>query len=175
MNVLEVTGLVSVSDVCNILQRTEMINRIDDTIKKNIVELGRDGSIIKMRLKELTRGIEKTEQLLVKDYANKPRRVRQLISEIGFDDLLDTEGISKLLFNRSSDETAHPKGYRVLSRANLSEEDVNLITSNFKDLNNILNSGVEELNKILNNEEFARKFHEEIATLRENIMVGKKI
>jgi diadenylate cyclase len=109
LNVLEVTGLVSVSDLCNILQRIEMINRIDDTIRKSIVELGRDGSIIKMRLRELTRNTEKTEQLILKDYSAKPERLTNLLAEISFDDLLDVEGMSKLLFNKSSDEAIHPR------------------------------------------------------------------
>ncbi|MFH1711514.1 MAG: DNA integrity scanning diadenylate cyclase DisA, partial [Nanoarchaeota archaeon] len=175
LNVLEVTGLVSLSDVCNILQRTEMINRIDDTMRKSIVELGRDGSIVKMRLRELTRGIEKTEQFILKDYASNPDRARELISEISFDDLLDTEGIAKLLFNRSSDESAHPKGYRVLSRANLNEEDINLILSNLKDLNSVFSAGEKDFLKIFDNPDFAKSFQKELVTLRENIMVGKKI
>ncbi|MBU3913326.1 MAG: DNA integrity scanning diadenylate cyclase DisA [Nanoarchaeota archaeon] len=175
LNVLEVTGLVSISDVCNLLQRTEMINRVEDTIRKSIVELGRDGSIIKMRLKELTRGTEKTEQLILKDYVNNPERLRQLISDISFDDLLDTEGIAKLLFNRNSDESTHPRGHRVLSRTNLSEGDVNLILSNFKDLNSILGASANDFSKIFTSADFAASLQKELAVLRENIMVGKKI
>lgn len=175
LNVLEVTGLVSLSDVCNILQRTEMINRIEDSIRKSIVELGRDGSIVRMRLRELTRGIEKTAQLLARDYANKPERVRELVSEVSFDDLLDTEGISRLLFNRGSDEAVRPKGFRILSRTNLSENDINLVISNFEDLNGILGSSIEELAKIINNSELAERFQKELGSLKENIMVGKKI
>ncbi len=175
LNVLEVTGLVSLSDVCNILQRTEMIDRIEASIKKSIVELGKDANIIRMRLKELTRGIEKTAQFIVRDYTSKPEKVRELISDISFDDLLDTEGISKLLFNRNSEESVHPKGHRILSRIRINSEEMNLILSSFSDLNSILNSGTEELAKVFNNSEFAERFQRELAGLRENIMVGKKI
>lgn len=175
LNVLEVTGLVSVSDVCNILQRTEMINRIEDSIRKNIVELGRDGSIIKMRLRELTRGIEKTEQFIIKDYTNKPERVRELVSEIGFDDLLDTEGVSKLLFNRDLGESVKPKGFRLLSKSGLDEKEIELLVSNFKDLNGVLNSSNEELGKVFENPEFAERFQKDLGSLKDNIMVGKKI
>lgn len=175
LNVLEVTGLVSVSDLCNILQRIEMINRIDDTIRKSIVELGRDGSIIKMRLRELTRNTEKTEQMILKDYSNKPERLNQLLSEISFDDLLDVEGMSKLLFNKSSEEAVHPKGYRILSRTRASEQDVKSLVSGSKDLNGILSLGKEELMKVFSDADFAERFHKELGSLKENIMVGKKI
>lgn len=175
LNVLEVTNLVSVSDVCNILQRTEMIGRISENIRRSIVELGRDGSIIKMRLRELTRNIEKTEQFIVKDYASKIERVRQIISEISFDDLLDTENMSKLLFNRGSEEPIQARGYRLLSRTGLGEGDVQKLTDSFKDLNSVLNSDAEEIMRILGQQVDSKKFIKDLNTLKENIMVGKKI
>lgn len=175
LNVLEVTGLVSVSDICNVLQRTEMINRMGEMIKKNLVELGKEGSIVKMRLRELTKGIDKTEHLILKDYTFKPERVMNLISEVSFDDLIDTEGMSKLLFNKSSDETIQPKGYRFLKKTSLNESDINSFVVSFKNLNNILNLGIEDLSKILKDNDFVRQFQKEVVSLKESIMVGKKI
>lgn len=175
LNVLEVTGLVSISDVCNILQRTEMITRINDTIRKSIVELGKEGSIIKMRVRELTRNIEKTEQFILRDYGNKIDRIKQLISEVSFDDLLDTEGMSQLIFNRSSDEAVHPRGYRVLSRVGLGEQDVMNMITYFKDLNNVMTASREDLKKILREDDYVEDFLRELNNLKENIMVGKKI
>jgi len=174
-NVLEVTGLVSITDVCNILQRIEMINRINETIKKNIVELGKEGSIVKMRLRELARGLDKTEQFILKDYTNKPDRIKQIISDVSFDDLIDTSQMSKLLFNRSGDESVQPKGYRILSSTNLDENDINQLINNFKGINTIFNLNHEDFIKILGDEDFAKDFKNRLSSLRENIMVGKKI
>jgi diadenylate cyclase len=175
LNVLEVTGLVSLSDVCSILQRIEMINRIDDALKKSIVELGKEGNIIKMRLRELTRGIDKTEKMIMRDYSNRIERVKELITNISYDDLLDTEGMSKLLFNKDSNEAIRPKGFRILSRTKLSEGDIGSVINAHKDLNSIINLGEEELKRVLSDEEFAHSFIKELGILRENIMVGKKI
>jgi diadenylate cyclase len=175
LNVLEVTGLVSVSDVCSILQRSEMITRISDTIKKNLVELGREGNIVKMRLRELTREMDKTEQFIMKDYTNKLERTKELISAISFDDLIDTDGMSKLIFNRSSDENIQPRGYRFLKKTSLSEEDITSFILNFKNLNNLLNTGTEDLVKVLKDGDFAKQFQKDLSNLKEAIMVGKKI
>jgi len=175
LNVLEVTGLVSFSDVCNILQRTEMIIRIGELIRKSIVELGKEGNIVKMRLRELTKNVERTEQLILKDYSIKPERINELISGISFDDLIDTEGISKLLFNKASNEMIQPKGYRLLSRTNLAETDLQNFIEGFKNLNNILNLGIEDIKNVLKDEDFSQEFHKEMKNLRENVMVGKKI
>lgn len=175
LNVLEVTGLVSVSDVCSILQRIEMINRISDTIKKSIVELGKEGSIVKMRLRELTKGIDQTEQMILKDYIHKPGRLKQIISEISFDDLIDTAQISKLLFNKSSDESIQPGGYRFLSKTNLEEQDVDSLVSNFKNLNSILNLSNDDISKIFKDDDFAQDFRKKLSNLKENIMIGRKL
>ena len=175
LNVLEVTGLVSVSDVSSILQRTEMINRMGDMIKKSLVELGKEGSIVKMRLRELTRGIDKNAQLILKDYATKPERIVNLISEISFEDLIDTEGMSKLLFNKASDETIQPRGYRLLKKTRLGEPEISALIENFKNLNSITTLPLEELIKILKDESFSKQFQKDIQGLKENIMVGKKI
>lgn len=175
LNVLEVTGLVSVSDVCSILQRTEMINRISEMIKKSLVELGKEGSIVRMRLKELTRGTDKIEQFILKDYTQKPERIQDLVSGISFDDLIDTENMSKLLFNKSGDETIQPNGFRLMKKTSLGDNEINSLINNFKNLNNILNLSLEDLNKILLQEDFSKQFQKEIMSLKENIMVGKKI
>lgn len=175
LNILEVTGLVSVSDVCSILQRIEMINRISEMIKKSLVEVGKDGNVLKMRLRELTRNVDKTEQAIIKDYTNKYDRLKQLISQISFDDLIDTTEMSKLLFNKSGDDTIQPNGYRLLSRTNLDEADINALITNFKSLNNILNLSIEDYKNILKDGDFAQEFQKRLSNLKENIMVGKKI
>jgi diadenylate cyclase len=175
LNVLEVTGLVSFSDVCNLLQRTEMIIRIGELIRKSIIELGKEGNIVKMRLRELTKNVERTEQMILKDYSNKPERIKELISGISFDDLIDTEGISKLLFNKASNEMIQPKGYRLLSRTNLAEADLHNFIEGFKNLNNILNLSIEDIKNVLKDKDFSQEFQKEVKNLRENIMVGKKI
>lgn len=175
LNIMEVTGLVSVSDVCSLLQRIEMINRVNENIRKSIVELGKEGSIVKMRLRELTKNIDRTEQVILRDYTVKPHRIKQLLSEISFDDLIDIEGMSKLLFNRNNNDTIQPKGYRFLSKINLDEQNIKALINSFKNLNNLLSLSTEDLVKVVKDEEVARGLQKEIASLKENIMVGNKI
>ena len=152
-----------------------MISRIDDVIRKSIVELGKEGSIVKMRLKELTKDVNRAAQLVLKDYTHKPARINHLLSDIPFDDLIDTEGISKLLFNKNSDETIQPRGFRLLNKINLGEEKTEELINNLKGLNNLFNTGRSDLLAILKDEQVTDYFQEELNKLRENIMVGKRI
>src|SRR3989338_4218512 len=68
LNVLEISVLVVVSDVCSVLQRIEMIMRTAKMMDRYLIELGKEGGIIKMRLRELLRNIDKEKELILRDY-----------------------------------------------------------------------------------------------------------
>ncbi len=173
LNVLEVTNLVSVTDVCTILERMEMIRKMTNIINEYIVELGKDGIILRMRMRELTKGIEEREDFIIKDYIPRPSRVRPFFDSLNFDELLDLETIARVLFAKSPDASVVPKGYRLLNKTRLSKNETESLIKHFKNLEGIFNSDKEILNKIIG--ENIDNFMKELGTLREHIMVGKKI
>src|SRR3990167_1021232 len=68
MNILEMGGLVTINDVCNVLQRLEIIKRISSIVKRYLIELGKEGTVISMRLKELLGNLNNDEEMILKDY-----------------------------------------------------------------------------------------------------------
>ena len=85
LNILEMSELVSVSDVCNVIQRTEIISKISESIKRNFTELGREGNIMHMRYRELIRGVEKTESEIIRDYAILSLKRSKILLSSSFD------------------------------------------------------------------------------------------
>ncbi|MFA5855717.1 MAG: DNA integrity scanning diadenylate cyclase DisA [Candidatus Pacearchaeota archaeon] len=173
LNVLEVTGLVSVADVCTILERLEMIRKMSNIINEYIVELGKDGIIVRMRMREITKGIEEKEDVLIKDYVTRPARTRQFFDSLTFDELLDLEHIAEVLFGKSLETSISPKGFRLLSKTNLKKSEIDLLIKHFKNLDNIFNTGKDGLYKVM--KERTDDLKKELSSLREHIMVGKKI
>tara|TARA_Y100000034_G_scaffold95924_1_gene116640 strand:+ start:2576 stop:3643 length:1068 start_codon:yes stop_codon:yes gene_type:complete len=173
LNVLEVTSLVSIADICTILQRMEMIKKMANIINEYIVELGREGIIVRMRMREVTKGIDKEQELIIKDYVHNPHKVNDFFDNLSFEGLLDAENIARLLFGELSETRIMPKGYRILNKTSLNETEVNNLIGNFKDFEGILNSNEEKLKNVLKNH--AESFQQEIIKLKEQIMVGKKI
>ena len=53
LNILEFQDLTTVFDVVTAIQRTEMVMRIVEEIKRYILELGNEGRLISMQLNEL--------------------------------------------------------------------------------------------------------------------------
>jgi diadenylate cyclase len=173
LNVLEVTSLVSVSDVCNVLERLEMIRKMGAIINEYILELGKDGVIARMRLRELTKGIDEKEELIINDYISKPLRTIQFLDGLSFEGLLDVENLAKTIFGKSLDSSVTPKGIRILEKTHLSRQEIDLLIKHFKNLDEILNADAETLEKVL--KDSGENLQRELNTIREHIIVGKKI
>lgn len=173
LNILEVTNLVSIADISTILQRIEMIRKMADIINEYIVELGKDGIIVRMRMREVAKGIEKEKDLIIMDYIAEPEKVRNFFDNLSFEGLLDSENIARLLFGEPSEIRITPKGYRILSKTSLSDNELNNLIVNFKNFDGILNADTEELKSILKS--FTEGFQSELLKLKEQIMVGRKI
>lgn len=169
LNVLEISGLVVLSDVCSVLQRIEIMMRTARTIERYLVELGKEGIIIRMRLRELLKNVDKDRNLIIKDYGAK----KNTIDEFSFDDLLDTENIAQLLFSKSGEDKVYSKGYRILNKTNLDKKQIEKIISRFGNLSNVLEAEDKVLRKILGGQ--VEGFKKEISSLKEQIVMAKNI
>ncbi|MBS3093276.1 DNA integrity scanning diadenylate cyclase DisA [Candidatus Pacearchaeota archaeon] len=172
-NVLEITNLVSVADICRILQRIEIMKKMINIINELIIELGKEGIILRMRMREIVRGIEKEEDFLVKDYRIKLNRIRSFFDNLNFEEILDIDNIGLNLFKDSLDKEISPKGYRILNKTNLPKHDIELLIKNFNSLEGIFASEIEDLERILGVN--AHNFKKELNHLREQILVGKRV
>ncbi|HTY44202.1 MAG TPA: DNA integrity scanning diadenylate cyclase DisA [Patescibacteria group bacterium] len=176
LNILEVNNLVTVSDVCSVLQRIEMVNRVSSMMKRYVIELGKEGVIVSMRLREITKNLGKEENLLFRDYfGSKYIRAKTILESMNFDFLVETQNISRMLFNELHDRGISPRGVRILSKTNLVEKDIKLLTTSFKSLDQILSANEEDLMKIFKKREQINFFNEEIRGIKEKIVIGKKI
>ncbi len=175
LNVLEVTNLVTVSDVCSTIQRIEIILNIEDIIKKSLIELGREGLIIKMRLTELMKNIEQEKYLIIEDYFNeKSEKIVMLLNQIEFDDILDNKTLSEKLFQLTDEKHIHPQGKRILTKAGLHSTQIKSLIENFGSLSDIFNSDQESLNSIFSSD-FAKEISFKLKSIKEKIMLGKNI
>ncbi len=170
LNVLEISGLVVVSDVCSVLQRAEMIMRTAKMIDRYLIELGKEGVIIKMRLRELLKNIDREIEFILGDYGAD---TRDTLDEFSFDDLLETENIAHHLFLSSLDNKIQAKGHRILSKMNLGKIAVDKIINGFENLDSVLSADSEKLKGILGDD--SEIFQKEFSSLKEQIMMAKKI
>lgn len=174
LNILEMSELVSVSDICKVIQRTEIILKISESIKRSFTEIGKEGGIMHMRYRELLRGVARIESEILRDYATYSlKRSKTLLSNLTFDGLLDAESIARLIFEKPLEESTSPKGFRFLSHLTLSIKEISQMVKTFYNLENILKLNPIDFESTLRNR--SNTIYEEIRNLREQILNGKVV
>ena len=176
LNILEITNLTTMGDVCNVLQTLEIIRRISENVKRYLIELGKEGLIVSMRLKELTKNLNKEREAILRDYfGSKFFRMGEALKNMNFDFLIETPNILRVLFGELHDNPIPPKGMRILSKTNLLKKDIKILFKNFKTLDDIFNLDKQSLKPLFKNESFIDSLFNEIKNLKEKILMGKKI
>ena len=136
-----------------------MVMRIVEEIQRQIYELGEDGRLVRMQLEELIGGLEKEEELIIKDYIVQGKKevntgeVIESLSELSYEDLSKETVIAKLLgyenFDNYDEVGVYTKGYRILSKVPRMPSNIveNLINS-FKSFQHILAADIESLDEV---------------------------
>lgn len=175
LNMLEVSGIVTVLDVCKTIQKTEMMMRVSEMIKRYFTELGNLGTIMNLKYKELLRGVEKTYDNILRDYSLLPlKKSKALVANFNFDTLMELEIIAKLLLGKSIEEVTHPKGYRFLTYLQLDEEEISAVTKKFKSLEGFFEAPPEQLKEILKRKDIDT-LKNEANYLKEQMLAKKSI
>ena len=159
LNEYEFNDIVTLKNVIEAIQRAEMVMKIVEEIQRQIYELGDDGRLVKMQLEELIGGLEKEEELIIKDYLVKtrkkttPDKVIQKLEELSYEELTNDASIAKLLgyenFDNYDEVGVYTKGYRILNKVPRMPSNIveNLVDS-FKSFQHILAADIESLDDV---------------------------
>ncbi len=158
LSALEIENLVTLTDVVEVLQRTEMVVRIAKEIERNLVELGSDGRLVRLQLDELMSGIVDDRRMLIRDYFEGDSSFRveeamEALTDLDDEGLFNDEVVAKALHLASAgtdlDVTLRPRGHRLLSRLpRLAPAVADQIIEHFGTLEALLAASPEELGKI---------------------------
>jgi diadenylate cyclase len=145
LNFLEFANMVNLEDMALAVQRAEIISKITGIIQKYIIQLGEEGELMKMQLKELIKGVEDEELLVLKDYSKRELFTTKVeLNDLPIDKLVNLKSILETMgyFN---EETVKPKGYRVLSKTSLSKNEIEELVQRFSYFHRILETSPDEL------------------------------
>lgn len=155
LNILEFQDLTTIFDVVTVIQRTEMVMRIVEEIKRYILELGNEGRLISMQLNELIRYIERDGILLIRDYCKEDDDFNEIYKEIqklSSEELLDLDLISKVLgFSGPSlvDTLISPRGYRILFKIpRIPTNIIENLVKHFQELKNVIGATTDDLDQV---------------------------
>ena len=163
---LELRNFNSLNHAVKSIQKGRIINQITDEIQRYIVELGKEGILLKTRLKELLKGVEKETELIIKDYTKLDlKKSKTLLESLSYEELLDEDNILKALAYESTTISRNIKGWRIMSKTSLEEQEIAAIVKEAGSLGRAINSPVSFYKKFLS-EDKAAQIKEEIEQLK---------
>lgn len=152
---LEVEDLVTVRDLALVLQRTEVVVRIAEEIERSLVELGTDGRLVRLQLRELMMGVEDDRRRLVLDYFQPDAswNLEQAMATLGdleMEELLDAEAVAEALHLSGGandlDSAIQPRGYRMLAKVpRLPTQLINRLVDHFHTLDKLMRANPDDL------------------------------
>ena len=152
---LEIEDIVTRRDVVTLLQRAELVARISAEIEQYLTELGTDGRLVRLQLRELMGGVEDERRLVVRDYFQSDsswnlEQAIETLSDLPIDALLDAEEVVHALHlsvrDDDLDASIEPRGYRLLARIpRLPDHVADRLVQQFGSLDKLTRASVEEL------------------------------
>lgn len=154
LTMLEVTGLATYRPVVTLLQRTELVRRVGVAIEQEAITLGDEGGLMWVQLADMVRGVEHIREVTLLDYI-KPRRdsviakAAAALTELTGADLEDPSKVGKAVGLPDLDDTAIPRGFRLLAKVGRLPDHVREeLVSHFRGFERLLNASLGDLEEV---------------------------
>jgi diadenylate cyclase len=183
LSALEFENLVTLSDVCSVTQRAEMVERIAAEIRQYINELGTEGRLVSMQMEELMVDVEDEGYLILHDYIIDDNisaaSVKAEIATWDDDELLESILLVKVLGYPTTvtlDLSITTRGSRILRKIpRLPFPVVENLVKVFGNLQRILSATTDELDEVEGiGEVRARTIKDGLRRLREQILLDRR-
>ncbi len=169
LNKLEIRNQYNVKQAISVIQKGRLIQKIASDLKKYSIELGKESTLLKIRLKEITSGVERETDLIIKDYTKLDlKKSKFLLEELTYDEILDPENILTILGHEAYSIKESIKGWRILAKTSLTEAEIAQLTKEAGNLGKALHSNLSFLKTVFP-EEKAISLKEEIDKIKLDI------
>jgi diadenylate cyclase len=174
LTALEIEDRAAIGDIARVAQRLEMASRVTEEIAGYLVELGTDGGLLRLQLEELTAGMRREREWLLRDYDGAGHRARraaggaaapadpasgaprtagdQALAGLSADELIELPTVAEAIGLDASDgldQHASPLGYRLLSQIpRLPEAAADGLVAEFGSLQALLSATAQDLDRV---------------------------
>ena len=154
---LEFQNAVVLDDVLVVLQRAETTSRMAERIRRDCVELGSEGRLIRLQLEELVGAATDERRAIVLDYhlggAADVEAALEALGALSYQQLLEFDRLVELLgYDRALDPLDHsiaPRGHRVLANIpHLPEAVIRQVVDEFGSLETVVRASQREIEAV---------------------------
>lgn len=162
----ELQNYHSLHQALRLIQKGIIIQKIATEIQRLVIELGKEGSLLKVRIRELLKSIPEETDLTITDYTKLDlKKSRTLLKSLTYEEILDEENILKALAYESPLQQKPIKGWRVLKKTLLSDAEIANLVKEAGSLGKAINSNY-SFYKTLLGEERATLFKEDMERIK---------
>lgn len=184
LGILEFEELVTYHDILQVFHRLEMVLKIKNELITYLNELGIEGRLIRLQMKEILTDLEEEALLMIKDYAFdrnvKAIEVLHRLQGMSNTAVIEDAAILRLLGYNGYihlDEGKCPRGYRILHKIpRLPAIIIENLINCFNELPKILMASVQELDDVEGiGEVRARKIKEGLKLIKERLSTDRHL
>ncbi|HJQ73995.1 MAG TPA: DNA integrity scanning diadenylate cyclase DisA [Gaiellaceae bacterium] len=184
LTALEFQNAVVLDDVLVVLQRAEMTSRMAERIRRDCIELGSEGRLIRLQLEELVGDVPRERDAIVRDYhvigpGEEATAALADLAALSYQELLEFGRLAETLgYDRAVNPLDHsvaPRGYRILSHIpRLSEPLVRRVVMSLGSLDSMVRASQRELESVEGvGAVRAREIREGLRRLQEHNLVDR--
>jgi diadenylate cyclase len=161
LTALEIEDRATATDIALVAQQLEMVTRVTDEIVGYLVELGTDAGLLRLQLDELTAGIRRQRELLLRDYEPDTPAAGEdsvaagradCLAALDADALADLTAVSAAIGLPGLTEPADsvsPRGYRLLGQIPRLPPSVSeRLVERFDGLQKLLSASAQDLRQV---------------------------
>jgi diadenylate cyclase len=158
LTLLEFEDAVTVGDVVEAIQRSELVQRVGREVARYVDELGSEGRLVAMQAEEVTVNVVVEHALLLRDYVQvggqrQAAAVRTIFAEMSQDQILDDVAVAGSLGYAPSPDVlethVRSRGYRALRRIpSLPATVINRVVDRFAALASIAKASEQQLDEV---------------------------
>jgi len=163
---MDLKNYFNLNQAIQVIQKGKLIQRISTDLRKYSVELGKEGTLLRIRLKEIMIGVERETDIIIRDYAKLDLdQTKLVLNALSYDEILDENIVCQILGYDNPNANDIIQGWHILTKTSLSESDVELVIGKGENWKKIANVDEEYFYELLG-EEKAKTLKEDIKKMK---------
>ncbi|HTZ41881.1 MAG TPA: DNA integrity scanning diadenylate cyclase DisA [Candidatus Omnitrophota bacterium] len=138
---MDLKNYFNLNQAIQVIQKGKLIQKIAADLRRYSIELGKEGTLLRIRLKEILSGVEKETDLIIRDYAKlELDQTKLVLNALNYEEILDENTICQVLGYENPNANGSIKGWHILMRTFLSEIDADLVIGKGENWEKIVNA-----------------------------------
>ena len=163
---MDLKNYFNLNQAIQVIQKGRLIEKIAGDLRRYSIELGKEGTLLRIRLKEILSGVEKETDLIIRDYAKLDlEQTKLILNALNYEEIIDENVICQLLGYENPNINDSIKGWHILMRTSLSEKETESVIGKGENWEKIANADDKFFIDVLG-EENAKTLYEDIEKMK---------